>query len=85
MTGSEFEKADATVLAMLKQELSTQGIQVKEGGNIFYDVESLKQGTEIGNILFVEQKGESIYDEISNELNLANEQKNNIVGFVVLV
>lgn len=85
MTGSEFEKADATVLAMLKQELSTQGIQVKEGGNIFYDVESFKQGTEIGNILFVEQKGESIYDEISNELNLANEQKNNIVGFVVLV
>ena len=85
MTGSEFEKADATVLAMLKQELSAQGIQVKEGGNIFYDVGSLKQGTEIGNILFVEQKGQSIYDEISNELNLANEQKNNIVGFVVLV
>lgn len=85
MTGSEFESADATILAMLKQELSAQGIQVKEGGNIFYDAESLKQGTEIGNILFIEQKGQSIYDEISNELNLANEQKNNILGFVVLV
>lgn len=84
MTGSEFESMDATVLEMLKQGLSAQGIQVKEGGNIFYDAESLEQGTEIGNILFIEQKGKSIYDEISNELNLANEQKNNILGFVVL-
>lgn len=84
ITGSEFESVDTTVLAMLKRELSDQGIQVREGGNIFYDVESLKQGTEIGNILFIEQKGKSIYDEISNELNLANEQKNNILGFVIL-
>ena len=59
--------------------------KVKEGGNIFYDAESLKQGTEIGNMLFVEQTGQSIYDEISNELNLAKEQNNYILGVVVLV
>lgn len=61
--------------------MSTQEVQISEGGNIFYDAESLKQGTEIGNMLFVEQKGQSIYDEISNELNLAKEQNNNILGF----
>ena len=85
MTGSEYENADIATLDMLKRELTSQNIQVKEGGNIFYDAESLKQGTEIGNMIFVEQTGESIYDEISNELNLAREQKNQILGVVVLV
>ena len=69
----------------MKKELSVQGVKVKEGGNIFYDAESLKEGTKIGNIFFVEQRGQSIYGEISNELNLAKEQNNNILGIVVLI
>ncbi|MCI8483878.1 MAG: hypothetical protein HFH41_06015 [Lachnospiraceae bacterium] len=85
LTGSEYEKADKNVLESLKQELMAQGVQIQEGGNIFYDAESLKQGTAIGNLLFVEQIGQSIYDEISNELNLAREQKSNILGIVVFV
>lgn len=85
MTGSDYENIDATVLGMLRKELSVQSLKVKEGGNIFYDAESLKQGAEIGNILFVEQQGQAIYDEISNELNLAKEQNNFILGVVVLV
>ena len=85
MTGSEYENADTATLDMLKQELVGQNIQVKEGGNIFYDADSLKQGTEIGNMIFVEQTGKSIYDEIFNELNLAREQKNQILGVVVFV
>ncbi len=85
MSGSEFENMDSGIIDMLRRELSAQGIQVKEGGNIFYDAESLKLSTEMGHIVFVEQVGKSIYDEILNELNLAKEQKNNILGVVVLV
>lgn len=84
MTGSEYENLDAVILGMLKKELSSQKIKVKEGANIYYDAESLKQGTEIGNMIFIEQTGKSIYDEISNELNLAREQNNFILGIVVL-
>lgn len=84
MTGSEYENVDFKIVNMLKEELAVQNIHVTEGGNIFYDADSLKQGTEIGNLLFMEQTGLSIYDEISNELNLAKEQKNNIIGAVVL-
>ena len=84
MTGSEYENLDAVILGMLKKELSSQKIKVKEGANIYYDAESLKQGTEIGNMIFIEQTGKSIYDEISNELNLAKEQNNFILGIVVL-
>lgn len=85
ITGSEYENMDTTVINMLKQELTTQNIQIKEGVNMFYDAASLKEGTEIGNILFVEQQNVSIYDEISNEVNLAKEQNSNILGVVVLV
>lgn len=85
MTGSEYENTDASVLKLLKQELSAQNIQIKEGGNIFYDAESMKQGTEIGYMLFVEQVGRSIYDEVSNVLNLAKEQCNTILGAIVLI
>lgn len=83
MTGSEYENMDIDILNKLKRELSAQYVQVKEGGNIFYDAESLKQGTEIGNMLFVEQIGQSICDEVLNELNLAKDQKNNILGIIV--
>lgn len=85
MTGSEYENVDETILDTFKQELAVHEIQVKEGGNIFYNSESLKLGTEIGNIIFIEQVGKSFYDEISNELNLAKEQRNYILGVVVLV
>lgn len=85
MTGSEYENIDAAVLEGLKKELIAQNVKIEEGENIFYDADSLKKGTEIGNVFFVEQTGKSIYDEISNELNLAIEQKICILGVVVLV
>lgn len=85
ITGSEYENIDVRILDRIRRELAEQGIQVKEGGNIFYDAESLRQGTEIGTMLFIEQKAQSIYDEISNELNLAKEQNNYILGAIVLI
>lgn len=83
LTGSEYESVDDTILKMIKKELLAQNVKFQEGGNIFYDAESLKRGAEIGNMLFIEQVGKSIYDEISNELNLVKEQKNRILGIVV--
>ncbi len=85
MTGSEYENADTETLNILKQELSNQNVKVKDGESIYYNVESLKEGTEIGNLLFIEQKGQSIYEEIANELTLANEQNSNVLGFIVFV
>ncbi len=84
MTGSEYENADTNVLNRLKKELSRQNIKVKEGKNISYDVVSLQSCIEVGEILFVEQIGKSIYDEIYNEINLVREQKGNILGVIVL-
>ena len=84
MTGSEYEKADAAILERMKKALSEQKIKVRDGENISYDAASLQVCIETGNIVFVEQKGQSIYDEIYHEINLAKEQKGNILGAVVL-
>lgn len=85
LTGSEYDKIDKTVLDKLKKELAVQHIKVKEGGSISYDAVSLQSGIEIGHILFIEQVGQSIYDEIYNEINLIKEQHSDILGFIVLV
>ena len=85
LTGSEYEKADKTALEQLKRELSQQNIHVKDGGNILYDADSMRTAAEVGHILFVEQKGMSVYDEIYNEFLQVKEQNGDILGVVVLV
>ncbi len=85
VTGSEFENIEDSLLELLKQKMTEQGIQVEMGGNMFYDAISMKQGGEIGNILFVEQIGKSLYEEIFNELHLVNEKKMKVLGMIVLI
>ncbi len=85
MTGSEYESMDDKILSAIKQELEIQNVQIIDGINIVYEVDSLKRGVEIGNMLFIEQVGKSIYNEISNELNLAKEQMSYVLGVIVLL
>lgn len=84
ITGSGFENIEDSILELLKRKMIEQGIQAEMGGNMFYDAISMKQGGEIGNILFIEQIGESLYEEIFNELYLVKEKKMNLLGMIVL-
>lgn len=84
VTGSEYEKMNPQIMDALKKELASQNLKVKEGENIFYNADSLRQAAETGYILFVEQTDCSIYNEISNELRVAGEQKIQVLGAVVL-
>lgn len=83
MTGSEYENVDAAVLKKIKEKLAKQNIDVKDGENISYNAASLQTCTEVGNVLFVEQVGRSLYNELHNEIDLAKEQKCNILGAVI--
>lgn len=84
-TGSEIEKIDQTVLAELKKNLSSAGIQVCVGENISYDANSLKEMAEIGCVVFVEQIGLSIYKEIEKEVKIARENAVDILGSIVII
>lgn len=84
VTGSRYGNLDTCVVDDLKKELSAHNIKVREGDNIKYDAVSLQEGIETGKLLFVEQIGKSIYDEIYDEIQLAGELKADILGVVVL-
>ena len=84
ITGSEYKSIDAAILKKIKESLSKHKINVKDGENIAYSASSLQSCIEVGNVLFIEQTGKSIYDEVYNEINLATEQKCNILGAVIL-
>lgn len=84
MTGSEYDKADKTILDKLKKELAGQKVKIKDGSNMLYDADSLQAGVEIGHVVLVEQKEVSTYDEIYAELNLLKEYQSDILGVIVL-
>lgn len=84
LTGSEYERADKVVLDKLKKELSKQNIIVQDGGNMLYDAASLQSGMESGNLVLVEQKGQSGYEEIYQELNMVKQYQKNVLGVIVL-
>ncbi len=84
MTGSEYEKADKGLLDKLKKEVAKQNIKVLDGGNIMYDAVSVKSAMEIGNIVLVELKGISAYNEIDREIDLFKQYHANILGVIVM-
>ncbi len=84
MTGSEYEKADKTIMEQLKREFRAQDIEVNDGGNMAYDASSLKSGIENGTLLLVEQIGISAYREIEDELKLIKEHHGALLGVIVL-
>lgn len=84
ITGSRYGELDSRVLDDLKKELSAQNIKVREGDNIKHDAVSLQEGIDTGKLLFVEQIGKSVYDEIYDEIQLAGELNADILGVVVL-
>ena len=85
MTGSEFEKAEKTIIDQLKREFLAQNIKVQDGVNMVYDASSLKSGMENGNLLLVEQLGISSYREIEDELKLIKDHHGDVLGAIVLV
>ncbi len=84
MTGSEYEKADGTILDKLKKEISRQNMKVQDGGSILRDIKSLQAGMENGCLVLVEQKGLSAYTGIYAELKLVEEYQGEVLGVVVL-
>ncbi len=84
MTGSEYEKANKTIIEQLKREFLAQNIEVNDGGNMAYDASSLKSGIENGHLLLVEQLGISAYREIEDELKLIKEHHGDLLGVIVL-
>lgn len=84
VSGSEIERISDTTLNDIISKCSEKGIQVEKGSALAYDAEALEQAAEVGNVVFIETKRKSLYDEIYKEIVLCNENQIHIMGMIVL-
>lgn len=84
MTGSELEKIDTKWLSQIAETLRKSGITVCTGENIIYDAGALKEMAKIGQVVFVEQIGVSLYEEVEKELRISRENAVSVIGSIVV-
>lgn len=82
LTGSEWEKLDPQMCDKISAALSKAGIKVLSGGNVCYDMKSMRSANEIHNVVLIEQAGVSAYREIEQEIRLFGEQGVKVLGCV---
>ena len=82
LTGSEWEKLDPQMCDKISAALSKAGIKVLSGGNVCYDMKSMRSANEIHNVVLIEQAGVSAYREIEQEIRLLGEQGVKVLGCV---
>lgn len=85
LTGSEIEKMDPKRLAEMKASLKAAGVAVHTGENIIYDAGALKEMAEVGQVVFMEQVGASLYHEVEKEIRISRENEVQILGSIVVV
>lgn len=85
LTGSEWEKLDAETVEHITEGLKKADIRVSCGGNICYDMVSLRDVYEVGNVILIEQENVSIYREMEKEMKTLAEQKVKILGSVGVI
>ena len=62
--------------------LSKSG-KVASGDSVVYDAKSLEKLSDSASVLFVETAGDSRYDEVAKELELARQSKVPVLGFIL--
>lgn len=85
LTGSEIEKMDPKRLAEIKTALKSAGVAVQTGENIIYDAGALKEMAEVGQVVFMEQVGASLYHEVEKEIRISRENEVRILGSIIVV
>lgn len=84
LTGSEIEKMDEKRISDMKAALKSAGITVLTGENVVYDASALMKMAKIGQVVFLEQIGASLYQEVEKEVRLSRENEVKVIGSIVV-
>ena len=76
---------DPKRLAEIKTALKSAGVAVQTGENIIYDAGALKEMAEVGQVVFMEQVGASLYHEVEKEIRISRENEVRILGSIIVV
>ena len=84
LTGSMLEDMPEQIMDELKKRCGEKGVIVETTNAIVYDAEALEATVKCGNVMFLEQKRHSLYDELYKEFALCKEHGVHISGVVVV-
>lgn len=84
LTGSEIEKMDEKRVSGIKETLKSSGITVYTGENVVYDASALMEMVKIGHVVFLEQIGSSLYQEVEKEVRISRENEVKVIGSIVV-
>lgn len=84
LTGSDLETIPVEIVNEVTRKCEEKGIRIVKGNNISYDAEALERAADMGNVVFIEKKGISLYDELYREVALCREHDINIIGMIVI-
>lgn len=84
LTSSIGEDIPEEVRNTIAMKCEENGIHITSGNAICYDAEALKQLAQIGNVIFIEKKRNSLYDELYSEISLCKEHNIHVIGMIVL-
>ena len=68
----------------LKAALEKEGIEVTVLNNVLYDVEAMEQVDTLKGAVLVEKAGSTLYNEITNELELLKRQEVPVLGGIIV-
>ena len=83
LTGTKIDKLSDELKNKIVNELDGQGVQVEAGANVYLDNESLIKADEIGVVVIAEKMGDSVIEEVAEELNLLREHEIEVIGGVL--
>lgn len=84
ITGAAMGEQEKAVVKKLKKELEKSNIEVIEGRPILYDAEALEKSAEIGCVVLIERAGVSLYNEVSEEIEVCAHQGTKVLGAVIV-
>lgn len=84
LTSSAGESIPKEVLNAVSAKCEEKGIHTVAGDAIAYDAMALERLAEIGNVVFIEKKRVSLFDELYSEIALCKEHDIHVIGMIVL-
>lgn len=84
VTGTNLEGKGKDFIEKLSELLKKDNITILSGNSILYDASALERMAETGYVVFVEEAGKSLYDEIKSEIETCQYHKVEMIGAVVV-
>ncbi len=84
LVGCNLQEDAGKICEQLKEGLQKEKIQVNVLNNILYDARAMKEIERVGGVVLVEKTGSTLYNEISQEIELLKRQGVRILGGVIV-